>query len=126
MTQDSIDRALPLAASHYYLCLLKPPKPFAASPEPPKTLAWAAHKQCKSQWIDPLSRRLQAEGMAGATFTPVVADRDTVLLAHDSPYVDSFLDGTISEAVMREIGLPWSPALVQRTLVRPSSWISCV
>jgi acetoin utilization deacetylase AcuC-like enzyme len=44
------------------------------------------------------------------------ASRDDILRVHDAAYVDAFLDGSIDPKMMREIGLPWSPALVARTL----------
>ncbi|GFH05661.1 hist_deacetyl domain-containing protein, partial [Haematococcus lacustris] len=64
---------------------------------------------------------LREEGLAGSTFTPAYPDRDTLLLAHTPDYVDSFLEGRLSASAMRSIGLPWSPALVQRTLVGTGS-----
>lgn len=63
-----------------------------------------------------LHERLQAEGL-GRTFTPEVPDADTLCLAHERAYVDAFLNGSISAQAMRRIGLPWSQALVRRTLV---------
>jgi acetoin utilization deacetylase AcuC-like enzyme len=36
---------------------------------------------------------------------------------HNSEYVSAFLDGSIDAARMRQIGLPWSRQLVQRTLI---------
>jgi len=59
----------------------------------------------------------------GRTFTPVPADFGTLCLAHDADYVQSFLDGTISDADMRCIGLPWSKELVTRTLIGTGSAI---
>jgi len=35
---------------------------------------------------------------------------------HDPQYVRRFLDGTIEPLIMRQIGFPWSEALVRRTL----------
>ncbi len=43
------------------------------------------------------------------------ATRDELILAHTPAYVDSILDGTVDPKMMRQIGLPWSPALVQRS-----------
>jgi acetoin utilization deacetylase AcuC-like enzyme len=51
----------------------------------------------------------------------VPADAATLCLAHDAQYVQSFLDGTISQQQMRSIGLPWSQQLVQRTLIGTGS-----
>ncbi len=36
--------------------------------------------------------------------------------AHDAEYVRAFVDGTLSAAVLRRIGFPWSEGLVKRTL----------
>src|SRR5690348_2262819 len=37
-------------------------------------------------------------------------------LAHDPAYVRGILDGSVDARIMRRIGFPWSPELVQRTL----------
>lgn len=44
------------------------------------------------------------------------AASETVTMAHDRAYVDAFVAGTLDAAVMRRIGFPWSPELVERTL----------
>jgi acetoin utilization deacetylase AcuC-like enzyme len=44
------------------------------------------------------------------------ADAADISLGHDPRYVDQFLSGSISTAVMRRIGFPWSEGLVRRTL----------
>jgi len=50
-------------------------------------------------------------------FSPApMASREALCSAHDSGYVDSFLDGSIPTSVIRRIGFPWSPQLVVRTL----------
>ena len=68
---------------------------------------------------------LQERGLAHATFTPSYPDADTLELAlelaHEQQYVRSFLDGSISQAQMKQIGLPWSQKLVQRTLIGTGS-----
>jgi len=38
-----------------------------------------------------------------------------LMLAHDADYVGRMLDGSVAPAIMREIGLPWSEALVERS-----------
>lgn len=43
-------------------------------------------------------------------------ERAEVLRVHDAAYVDGFLAGTLDAKMMREIGLPWSPSLVARTM----------
>ena len=45
---------------------------------------------------------------------PPAATRDALQLAHDAAYVDAVFDGTLSPAAQREIGFPWSPAMVER------------
>lgn len=44
------------------------------------------------------------------------ADPATICLAHDSQYVEQFVNGTLPPAAMRRIGFPWSEGLVRRTL----------
>ncbi len=44
------------------------------------------------------------------------ASRAEILLAHTPDYYDSFVSGEVEPGIMREIGIPWSPELVQRTL----------
>lgn len=39
-----------------------------------------------------------------------------LMLAHEPDYVTRFIEGTLDARAMRHIGLPWSPALVARTL----------
>lgn len=49
---------------------------------------------------------------------PTAIDRESLLLAHESAYVDRFLSGTLSEKEMRQIGLrPWTDAMVDRTII---------
>jgi acetoin utilization deacetylase AcuC-like enzyme len=60
---------------------------------------------------------------ADRTFTPQPPDIDTLCLVHDKDYVQDFLDGSISDAAMRSIGLPWSKDLVTRTLIGTGSAI---
>lgn len=46
----------------------------------------------------------------------VPATRDELLLAHTPAYVDGILTGSIDPKIIRQIGLPWSPELVKRSL----------
>jgi acetoin utilization deacetylase AcuC-like enzyme len=46
---------------------------------------------------------------------PPAARRDELELAHTAAYVDAVLDGTLSPREQREIGFPWSPAMVERS-----------
>ncbi|WP_054285971.1 histone deacetylase family protein [Gulbenkiania mobilis] len=43
------------------------------------------------------------------------ASRDELCSAHAPSYVDAVLGGTVPPVVMREIGFPWSPGLVERS-----------
>ncbi|GBF88042.1 histone deacetylase [Raphidocelis subcapitata] len=65
--------------------------------------------------------RLVELGLAGRTFQPTPPDVDTLCLAHDEGYVRAFLDGALPPQAMRRIGLPWSEALVRRTLIGTGS-----
>ncbi len=48
------------------------------------------------------------------TASPVIEPGD-LLRAHSATYVDAVHAGTLAPDAMRRIGLPWSPALVQRS-----------
>src|SRR5262249_23173212 len=45
---------------------------------------------------------------------PEAATLDDVLRVHTPEYVHAFINGTLERKAMLRIGLPWSPALVQR------------
>ena len=45
---------------------------------------------------------------------PGRAAREERLLAHTAAYVDAVTAGTLPEEMQRRIGLPWSPAFVER------------
>lgn len=48
---------------------------------------------------------------------PRQISKDSLLLAHDSTYVEEFLEQKLSEKEMRRIGLtPWTPKMIDRTL----------
>ena len=48
---------------------------------------------------------------------PRQISKDSLLLAHDSTYVDEFLEQKLSDKEMRRIGLtPWTPKMIDRTL----------
>lgn len=74
----------------------------------------------------PAGHRFPAEkyGMLGQAVAAMAPDRlaeapaatpAELVLAHHPDYVGRMLDGSISPAIMREIGLPWSAALVERS-----------
>jgi acetoin utilization deacetylase AcuC-like enzyme len=77
----------------------------------------------------PMSKyRLLREALVaepGITLEPApVADLETICLAHDRDYVESFASGTIAPAAMRRIGFPWSEGLVKRTLASAGSTLA--
>lgn len=47
---------------------------------------------------------------------PDRASRDALLLVHTADYVDRFMTGALAPEETRRLGLPWSPALVERSL----------
>ena len=46
---------------------------------------------------------------------PAAASEEDLLRAHDPGYVRAMLDGSVAPALMRRIGFPWSPAMVERS-----------
>ncbi|MGH7669576.1 MAG: histone deacetylase family protein [Gemmatimonadaceae bacterium] len=63
-------------------------------------------------------RRVLDEGIVDAAclHDPDQVPADDLLRVHTRAYVDRFTSGTLEPAAMRRIGLPWSPALVERSL----------
>ena len=51
---------------------------------------------------------------------PGRARRDVLELAHCPTYLTKFIEGTLSAAEVRRLGLPWSEGLVKRTLISPN------
>jgi acetoin utilization deacetylase AcuC-like enzyme len=47
---------------------------------------------------------------------PERVSRDALLLVHSTEYVDRFMAGALTLEETRRLGLPWSPALVERSL----------
>lgn len=45
-----------------------------------------------------------------------LASRDEVILAHTAEYFDGIISGSIDPKIIRQIGLPWSKELVDRSL----------
>ena len=62
-----------------------------------------------------LRETLAADGLFEFERAPL-ADLETIALAHDREYVESFIHGTLDPKAMRRIGFPWSSGLVRRTL----------
>ena len=46
---------------------------------------------------------------------PPRASDDVLTLVHQAEYVRGLCSGALSDAAMREIGFPWSPAMVERS-----------
>jgi acetoin utilization deacetylase AcuC-like enzyme len=59
--------------------------------------------------------RVEAAGL-GALQVPPAATREQLALAHDLDYVDRVQAGALTAKEQREIGFPWSPAMVERSL----------
>ena len=56
-------------------------------------------------------------GLPGLRLLPAeVATPGQLALAHSPDYIDAVLEGSLSAAAQREIGFPWSPGMVQRSL----------
>lgn len=63
-----------------------------------------------------LLREAVADTLPGVRLREPDAAGDALLaLAHDPAYVQAVATGTLAPAAVREIGFPWSPALVERS-----------
>ena len=58
----------------------------------------------------------------GAMHVPPAATAEQLALAHDPTYVDRVCNGRLSAAEQRDIGFPWSPAMVERSSLSRRSW----
>lgn len=65
-----------------------------------------------------LRERVDASGLVGPAHmhVPDPATRDQLILAHDPSYIDRVLHGELDAREQREIGFPWSEAMVERSL----------
>ncbi len=61
-----------------------------------------------------LRERVQAMPGLELHEAPVASDGE-LALAHDPAYVSAVTEGTLSTAMQREIGFPWSPRMVERS-----------
>jgi acetoin utilization deacetylase AcuC-like enzyme len=50
-------------------------------------------------------------------YRPVRPPEDWIERVHETDYVQAYCNGSLGEKALRRIGLPWSPALVNRTCV---------
>ncbi|MBD2437281.1 histone deacetylase [Nostoc sp. FACHB-110] len=66
-----------------------------------------------------LYQLLVDDGVAQAQqfHTPTRPPQELIELIHTPEYVSAYCEGTLDPKVQRRIGLPWSPALVNRTCV---------
>ncbi|HEX6057820.1 MAG TPA: histone deacetylase [Gemmatimonadaceae bacterium] len=64
-----------------------------------------------------LRERVLAEGLVAPErmHEPARVALDDLLLAHEPAYVRALVEGTLDDAAMRRIGLPWSEHLVERS-----------
>jgi acetoin utilization deacetylase AcuC-like enzyme len=64
-----------------------------------------------------LRERVLAEGLVAPErmHEPARVALDDLLLVHESAYVRALVEGTLSDAELRRIGLPWSEHLVERS-----------
>ena len=65
---------------------------------------------------------LKNQGVATTNniFRPGKARIDLLELAHCPNYISRFINGELTSAEVRRLGLPWSEALVKRTLISPN------
>ena len=65
---------------------------------------------------------LQTQGLASKenVFRPGKARIDLLELAHCPDYIARFINGQLTPAEVRRLGLPWSEGLVKRTLISPN------
>jgi acetoin utilization deacetylase AcuC-like enzyme len=64
-----------------------------------------------------LYQMLLADGVADKSqfYAPELPSQEWIELVHDNHYVQAYCNGTLDAKAQRRIGLPWSPALVNRT-----------
>ena len=70
-----------------------------------------------------LRARVEAAGL-GAMHVPPAATREQLALAHDLDYIERVHTGELTAKEQRELGFPWSPAMVERSLRSTGATIS--
>ncbi len=70
-----------------------------------------------------LRERVEAAGL-GAMQVPEAATREQLALAHDLDYIERVHAGTLDAREQRELGFPWSPAMLERSLRSTGATIS--
>ncbi|WP_165244725.1 histone deacetylase family protein [Paludisphaera soli] len=65
-----------------------------------------------------LRRRILDEGIVSPErmHVPAACSREEILRVHDPAYYERVVEGRLSESEVREMGLPWSQELVERSL----------
>lgn len=66
-----------------------------------------------------LAERLTTLGICSPNdfHQPPIVTHDQLALVHERHYIDAFINGNIDAKAERKGGLPWSPALVHRSLI---------
>ena len=69
-----------------------------------------------------LYQMLLADGVADKSqfHAPELFGSESIQLVHDDHYIQAYCNGTLDAKAQRRIGLPWSPALVNRTCIASS------
>lgn len=69
-----------------------------------------------------LLEHLKEMGIAShdTLFRPGIARNDVLSLGHCPNYIDRFTSGNLTDKEVRRMGLPWSEALVKRSLISPN------
>lgn len=74
-----------------------------------------------------IPEQLMYEGTVSSNdfFSPGVCESDTVLLTHESGYLEKLINQTLTPSEQRKIGFPQSPMLTQRELIITQGTIDC-
>jgi acetoin utilization deacetylase AcuC-like enzyme len=72
-----------------------------------------------------LYQMLLGDGVASLNqfHTPELPSQAWIELVHDRDYIQAYCNGTLDAKAQRRIGLPWSPALVNRTYTATSGTV---
>jgi len=75
-----------------------------------------------------LYERLMNQGIVRTdrVFRPTFPEATTLELVHDPVYVEAYCTGTLDPKALRRIGLPWTPAVVERTRIAVGGAIETV
>jgi len=81
-----------------------------------------AHHRFPMEKFSLLFNHLRAKGIATErnTLRPGSVRSDILALAHCSRYINDFCNNQLSPSAARRMGLPWSEALVRRSLISPN------